>query len=349
MPDLPSSFCISDKVGSQLRPIQRYSVEYQWIEDNGEVGIASGLVAFRANSKSVLTPVIYMHATSASKLDVPSQGSFESNYASCKVLNDSNVFIAPDYYGMGLGTGFHPYMITDPTVHATLSFYDIALRVMKSLKKETSDSVVLAGYSQGGHAALAVHRFIDANQLPIKVKKTFALSGPTSLSVNMVDLFLYGEPNKNTRSLVSLVLVNYNQYYGGQYSSSPFIPEYSIAEDFALSMNKKAIDESLPRSPYEFLSEDFLEDLNLSKNHPFRMRLAENDIVPWTFSGKIILAYSEGDTTIPPKDTKEFFASMSKISPNVSLFRTSKSLPHTANFLKSLDYLGKILLKERMN
>ena len=339
MQDLPRSFCGLGEAGTDGW-IERYEIQFLTKDRFGNDHLSSGLVAFQKDLSEKADPLLYLHATT-SKLEVPSKGSFESKFVACHTLSRNRVLIAPDYIGMGDDDMTHGYMIREEVNQAAL---DMLIAVGKWFdRSHLSKRLIIAGYSQGGHGALSFHHFLDHEKTDYIVKKTYAMSAPANLSNDMLSVILNRRPSNNTTYLMSLVLVNYQEYYGDVLDGSPFKSNYASAFSYALAMNTKKLNDLLPLDPRDALRADFVRDLEQDPNHPLRKRLAENDIPPWPASAPIILSYSAGDDTIVSETTVNFFRSMKRYPNKISLVKTAALLPPGVNFVRSIKWLGNVI------
>ena len=337
--DIPRAVCANGP-DRPNRAIQRYAVRYLTLNKLGNEIEASGLIAYQTEHIETLNPLLYLHPTS-SRLGVPSMSSFESRFATCKLLTNGNILIAPDYVGMGASESAHGYMIKEEVNQAAIDFIMAIKKWFEGPK--ISSNLTLVGYSQGGHAALSIHQYLDQEPSSFVVGKTYAMSAPANLSVDMLDTLLYAPPSDNTTYLTVLVLANYQEYYGDVYRESPLTQEYLEAEPMAIRMDTKALQRLLPRNPRTALHEEFVANLEQNPNHPLRIRLKLNDIEPWSASAPIILTYSSGDKTVPASGTIRFSNQMKELGNNILVERTAINLSHASNFIRSISFLGNIL------
>jgi pimeloyl-ACP methyl ester carboxylesterase len=98
--------------------------------------------------------------------------------------------VASDYLGYaGSSFPYHPYLHAESEASTTVDAIRAARRLLDVLDVPTSGRLVLAGYSQGGHAALAAHRAIERDA-PAGVPApaaTGAMSGPYDLAGTFAD------------------------------------------------------------------------------------------------------------------------------------------------------------------
>jgi pimeloyl-ACP methyl ester carboxylesterase len=168
-----------------------YKVLYSSVKLDGSIDTLSGLLA-EPQSEGLLHPLlIYCHGTVDSREDVPSRLTFESNIP-LVFAGLGYTSIAPDYLGLGDSREtIHPYVHAETEVSAS---YDM-IRAIKENESahqiKTNDQLFITGYSQGGHASMALHRFLE-NDPSAKYAVTAAshLSGPYDLSGSVVNYTL---------------------------------------------------------------------------------------------------------------------------------------------------------------
>lgn len=178
-----------DGKGAKNRLIgyQYTTIRYKSIDHNGKPVMLSTLVVWPYNmifaNPTPQNVIIGCHVTIGSNAERPTnynKNTIKSDVgliACCarkrgdKEENKSNIgnlVIMPDYQGYGATHGeVHPYLSQDLTarqvldgVRAGIKFYN-----QKQGKLGTNWKSVSTGYSQGGSVAMAVHRYIEKNNL----------------------------------------------------------------------------------------------------------------------------------------------------------------------------------------
>ena len=134
--------------------------------------IATGNVSVPRKSGRLAT-VAYLHGTSVSFYDAPSNPnvfgefnengeSFDGPPSSAIFAGGGFVYIAPDYLGLGDSTvGRHRYFHAATEASSAMDLLAAARHVLTSLRVQRSDELFTFGFSQGGHAALALHRALQ--------------------------------------------------------------------------------------------------------------------------------------------------------------------------------------------
>jgi acetyl esterase/lipase len=90
--------------------VRTYRVTYNTVDTQGEPTVASGAVSVPVGANCTELPMlVYCHGTVLRQLDVPSQNNFESLVG--KAFGSTGfIAVAPDYLGLGLNPGIHPYV-----------------------------------------------------------------------------------------------------------------------------------------------------------------------------------------------------------------------------------------------
>ena len=96
-----------------------------------------------------------------------------------RYLNAGYVVSAADYQGLGVADGVHPYLLGSSEGRAVL---DAARAARQLTGLHTSDSVVIYGHSQGGHAALFAGELAPTYAPELKVVGVVAAAPATGLS-----------------------------------------------------------------------------------------------------------------------------------------------------------------------
>lgn len=106
-----------------------------------------------------------------------------------RLASQGYVVVSSDYLGLGQSSyGFHPYLHSATEASATIDALRAARSVLQRLKTPLSGKVMLSGYSQGGHAALATQREIEAHlSREFHLVASAPISGPYALEQTFVD------------------------------------------------------------------------------------------------------------------------------------------------------------------
>lgn len=281
-------------------------VVYNTVNATGEPVIASGAFAKPQSENCSLFPMaIYQHGTTLNKDDVPSRDNAESAIA--KLIGGLGFYaLAPDYVGMGDSPGLHPYIHAESEATAGVDMIRAVREYLATLDEMDNGEVLITGYSQGGHAAMAMHKYIEENDLldEFNVIAAAPASGPYDLSGSQTAVIISGEPYSNPGYIV-YTLASYQTAYGNLYSDysevlqSPYdgiVVPFFDGNNYSYSMGN--LNPQLPQVVSELMTPDFLTAFETDLNHPFRLDLQDNDVYDWTPQRPIRMYYCSNDEQV---------------------------------------------------
>ncbi|HEY5806528.1 MAG TPA: prolyl oligopeptidase family serine peptidase, partial [Povalibacter sp.] len=190
----------------------------QWI---GRATIATGMLSVPRKSGPLPT-VIYSHGTSVSFYDAVSNPHISGEFSEAGESFDgppSNsifagagfIYVAADYLGLGDSTvPRHRYFHAATEASSSVDLLAAARSALASLKVAQNEKLFAFGFSQGGHAALAVHRALQNAQ--VDVTATATAGGVFDVE----QWFLASLANETTGTLplyVSYLLLAYDDVY----------------------------------------------------------------------------------------------------------------------------------------
>ena len=290
--------------------IDMYKMVYNTVDALGQPTIASG--AFLAPSNTPCTDfpmLVYHHGTSLRKIDVPSNDVGETLIG--RVFGAGGYFVLmPDYIGMGESPGLHPYCHGESEATATRDMIRAAREfISDSLNMIDNGELFLTGYSQGGHAAMAAHKYIEENNLlgEFNVLGSAPCSGPYEMSGAMADTILSPYPYSNPGYLVYL-LSAYQMVYGNLYNSyaqvlnSPYdtiVPPFFDGNNTTLDMGtlNNLLSGYIDTLMVDTVVANFSNSMS-TYNHPLWTALLDNDNHDWTPQRPIRMYYCTGDEQV---------------------------------------------------
>lgn len=291
--------------------IDIYRVTYNTKGSDGSPDVASGLFMLPNEIDGPLPILIYQHGTTDGRDDAPSNllGGFQLGAI---FAGKGMAVLAPDFLGMGISRGFHPYVHAETEATAAVDMLEALRSYMTNQEIEWNNQLFITGYSQGGHAAMAVHRYLQF-LLPDKYEVTASLpmSGPYSISGVMKDLAFTDEPYSFPAYLVYSTR--------GIKEINPFLYEDESAifkEEFLPAINDFVstgnglfdLNESLVQTlisnygssiPKQIFKDSLRTLLESDFNHPFNIALRESDLYDWTPDAPVLMLYCASDDQVP--------------------------------------------------
>jgi hypothetical protein len=163
----------------------RYGVDairltYATIGVDGAPTTASGLLVLPRTRSRHLFTVSYAHGTVATRADAPSR-SLDSLAGASILLFAGAGFatVAPDYLGLGSGSGAHPYVHARSEASASLDMLRAAHAFATRHHRTLARGTLVTGFSQGGQAAMALGRALQDGADPrLHLRALAPMSGP---------------------------------------------------------------------------------------------------------------------------------------------------------------------------
>lgn len=291
--------------------IQNYAITYTTIDAEGAPTVASGMLSIPQASDLSLPMTVYMHGTVLDREEVPSrEGVLERNLVNI-ISSSGYITVAPDYIGLGDDDGYHPY------VHAaseSSAGRDLILAAQQWLDEQEiayNDQLFITGYSQGGHAAQALHRDLQADtaNLGLEVTAGAHLSGPYSISGVFRDL-LFQDSLATMPGFIAYTYVSYNNVYDlyddlDEAFVSPyieFIDSFELGLLDAETFNAR-LDTALRMNEHRLIDmfEDSIQTQLRENDDDSRLVQAarENDTYNWAPTSPTLLYYCTADEQVP--------------------------------------------------
>ncbi|WP_454197237.1 lipase family protein [Nocardia sp. Marseille-Q1738] len=164
--------------------VDAFRVEYRTITPQGEPTTASGLVVLPRSDSRRLRVVSYEHGTMVLKSDAPSVDTrnLPDRLRTVMFAAAGYAAVAPDYLGLGNGPGWHPYTHAPSEVSASADLLRAAAALAARHRRELDPNVLVTGFSQGGHAAMALGKALQAGAVPsFGIAALAPVSGPYDL------------------------------------------------------------------------------------------------------------------------------------------------------------------------
>jgi Secretory lipase len=293
-----------------------YRIRYTTPDAKGLLDTASALIVVPNDVTKVFPRLVYQHGTSACKTCVPSRyGTTGGDEGGVGLLWAGLGYISllPDYVGMGDGRGFQTYVHAATEASAALDLIRASAQFFQQNSIAANDQLFITGYSQGGHAAMALARDIELNHSnEYTVTASAPLSGPYSISGVMRDLILSNQ-NYNYVSYVPNTILGYQEVYGNLYTqlSDVFKVEYQTpiqsyynGTSNLISLNNtllaRLIENTGGTAARNLFKDSILTVIETDLTHPLNVALADNDTYKnWTPQSPLRIFYCMADDQVP--------------------------------------------------
>lgn len=283
-----------------------YKLTYNTTDAQGNPTTATGAVAIPESSCDIMPMLAYCHGTVLRKQDIPSAENTES-YIGKTFSSIGYITVMPDYVGLGDSPGLHPYVHATSQATATIDLIRATREFMSNdLTIQDNNQLFITGYSQGGHAAMATHKYIQDNNLynEFNVVASAPCSGPYDLSGSQSGVITSGLPYSNPGYVVYL-LMSYQTAYGNLYTTlsdvlkSPYdVDMLTYFDGVQNQYDMSDVNAALPNQLNGFMEDSVLTNFANNPNHPLRKALEDNDNYDWAPQRPVRMMYCTGDEQV---------------------------------------------------
>lgn len=310
--------------------IDVYEIIYYTSWHDGSKIKASGLYFVPQSGVEDKHPMMcYHHGTQVRKVR---KLKFKGEQAICAgFATDGYLVVRPDYIGLGLGEKTHLYQHAESEAMASRDMMRAVRELNTMLKKQENGQLFLAGYSQGGHATLATHKYLQEHHSD---EFTVTASSPMSGAYDMagVQSEVMFKPYTQPFYLPYLLL-SYQEAYKFYKEDiiTAFKPPYDsiMAPLFNGEKNLKQINKSLPEIPKDMLRDDLVNEFLNNPDFPFKKLLHQNNVYDWKPESPVQLCYCKGDEQVSYKNSLVAYKKMRENGSNlVKLRHAGKKFGH---------------------
>ncbi|MDB5869967.1 MAG: hypothetical protein JWP96_2299 [Polaromonas sp.] len=187
--------------------------------------------------------VLYAHGTTivksynlASLADESAAAYSEAALLAATYAAQGFIVVAPNYAGFDASSlPYHPYLNADQESKEMIDALSAARTALPGLVQPVQDSgkLLITGYSQGGHVAMATHKAMQAAGQAVTASAP--MSGPYALAA-YTDAVFYGNVGLGSTLFSSLLINSYQKAYGNIYSqlTDLYEPAYASGIDTLL-------------------------------------------------------------------------------------------------------------------
>lgn len=296
---------VADIIDDIRYDVDVYKVTY-YTPFQGDRILVSGLLCVPKADGESFPIMSFQNGTNTSHAEAPTvdyEGDFFKYLETAAALG--YIVLIPDYIGFGASESIiHPYLHKQSTVETVTNFIVATSEMDENglLSGSWNNNVFLVGYSQGGWASLASHKYISTlTGSDISIVASSCGAGPYDLSI--VQSFMFSETTYPEPVFMAYTGVSYSNlgiitdplsdYFNEPYASN--LPSY-----FDGSMNTGQINAMLNDTVSVLVTESFLTGFEESpKFADFRNALNNNSIYGWNVQQPIRLYHGTADTYVP--------------------------------------------------
>ncbi len=307
--------------------VETYRLVYRTIDPGGQATTASGLLALPGGVEHELSIVEYEHGTQPTKSEAPSVAADSGDVAVALTYAAAGFAgVVPDYLGLGLGPGRHPYLDVPSETTASLDMLRAARTEAAALDRKLGGKVYITGFSQGGPAAMGLARALqqgaDSAWRPAAIA---AISGPLDMRTAELPAALDHILDPASAGFyAAYLLVSWNHLH--QLYSSPsevFQPPYDATMDqlFDGTHTTDELHQGLPGSIDQLLTPHAVDMLrNPTGPLADALRIADSTCTDWTPQLPIRLYVGDMDTDVAADNSAQCRAALQQHGVDAPVF-----------------------------
>ena len=277
-------------------------LDYETVNPDGGKILASGLLVVPPGLAKALPLVCYQHGTIVQTNQVPSSTLYGEAIVGLGYAGTGYAAVLPDYLGLGDSPGYHPYVHARTEATAAIDLLRAARTWCATNSIALNGQLFLLGYSQGGHAAMSLHREIETfhtNEFTITASAPMA--GPYDLSGATTTDFLSTRVMPNPYYFAFLLKAYQTVYQVSSSFSNLLQAPYATTVPPLMDGGHTSaqINAALPSVPFQILKPDQIAAFRTNVvGHPLRAALRDNDLFDWTPHAPMRLYHCHADQDV---------------------------------------------------
>lgn len=283
--------------------VEVYKVTYH-TKYNDQSIVASGLV-FLPKTADELGMVSYQHGTITANVDAPTNHSASNPSLLLYSAMAATGFIgvAPDFIGFGSSSNLlHPYYVEELTATSIVDNVKAARELAGEKGKKFSGKLFLAGYSEGGYATMAAHKFIEENGLnDFDLVASFPAAG--GYDIKAMQEYFFDLETYDDAYYIAYVALAYKTTFGFSQPLTDFFQEpyaTNIPTYFDGTFTGSQINEQLTTTIADLIVPDFRQNIDTKSEYAyFKNAFIENSLTDWAPKKKMFMYHGDADVTVP--------------------------------------------------
>lgn len=329
-----------------LHNFKVYEVVYKTYYNEQQIE-ASAYVAIPSTDKPV-SIISFQHGTIVGHQEAPSKNLL-NQVPLFSLASTGYIVVLPEYIGFGTSEDyFHPYYIAD--IMGESIYYAIKASLdIPEVKGNFNGYIFLAGYSEGGYATMAAHKYIEENT-DLKVKASAPASG--GYDVKEMQEYYFDQEYYDQPFYMAFVALAYKNYYGWDDDLNLFFNEpyaSKLESLFDGSKTGSQINQELTEKVADFIQADALENFDTSDKYmKMANALKENSLTNWAPKAPVYLYHGTADVTVPFENSVSTYEKLLLVPDNSEKiqFFPIENKTHTTGILpyvKDVYYRFKVL------
>jgi pimeloyl-ACP methyl ester carboxylesterase len=279
-----------------------YKIDYETISPVGARTLASGVLAVPQGFNGLLPLLSYQHGSILQTNLAPSSMNLNTEVSvGAAFATTGYAAVVPDYLGLGDSPGFHPYHHARSEATACVDLLRAAKAFCSTNGFPLSGKLFLCGYSQGGHATMALLRELEAYHTnEFSVTACAPMAGAYDLSGVTTTNFLSGVTQPNPYYFLYLLAAYQDVYHLapslGAMLASPY--DTNLPAMLRSNLTSAQINAAMPGDPVQILKSEVLAGFRNNPRHPLRLALQDNDVYRWLPRAPLRLYHCQADMDV---------------------------------------------------
>ena len=305
------AFILTSGFGIQVDyNVRNYAVTYTTTDAFGRPDTATGLLCVPDAAVPTVFPLlVYNHGTVDTRDGVPSVQGVQERFVAQAFAAFGFITVAPDYLGLGGDDGIHPYLHAATEASAGR---DMLIAVRAWLDEQDiprNNQVFATGYSQGGHASMALQQDLELNENTPSLTAAAHLSGPYIILPPTPQSLAISEPDPRTLRFSLRQAIAYEHVYnlyGGIDSlfREPYLSEVNrFLDDEIDLMELGVVVDSLVRANAtvvgEIFTEEYVNDV-IDRDPALLAAYRDNTVLDFAPANPTLLVYCNADEVVSP-------------------------------------------------
>lgn len=286
--------------------IAMYRLVYWTHAADGRIVRASGLLSLPVGEVPKAA-VSWQHGTTSLRSAAPSDGDlFNGLFPAAVFAGRGYLLLAPDYHGFGASEEPHSYYNRKEIAGTIRDFVTASKAALIQNDKQWPDVLLLSGFSQGAHAALAAQQLIESEGSKLTVTASAPVAAAIDLKVEGLRGALAGKSRFSSLYL-GWIALTYSRDYNLPLDSLVALDWIdTVSTVFDGFHDGETIIESLPVDPKQLMHADVIRAVDENGGHPFLDMLEKNSLLGYEPKAPVRIYYGEADVDVTPAQAKLF-------------------------------------------
>jgi hypothetical protein len=291
-----------------------YKVTYVTFDVRGRSTLATGALCLPVGPTSA--PLLSLqHGTIFKSEDAPSSDMLSAELlVGIAFATEGYIACLPDYLGLGSESPpLHPYLHARSEAVVAVDLLRAATSYLSGRSPAPNGQLFLCGYSQGGHATLALQRELEQNHAgEFTVTASAPMAGPHDLSGTMKALILSGLPYDSPNYVPYILFGHHTVYRLFNAPSDVLVAPYDTTLPPLMDGQHSGseVDAAMPSVPRQIFTTAFVNDFASNPNNALHVSLLANDTFRWVPGVPTTFFHCAGDTTVPKANSEVALAWM---------------------------------------